>query len=70
MYPEHFYNTTIGADYLKTGQSYSIDLLLDYLSGLKKMKEEIEHNELWKIKCLNEMNAVREILKMQTAYMK
>ena len=69
MYPEHFHKTTIGSDFIKTGQSYSVDLLLDYLSGLKKMKEDTLQNELWVSKYNNEINAVKEILKLQTAYM-
>ncbi|MEJ7738777.1 MAG: hypothetical protein WKF97_15235 [Chitinophagaceae bacterium] len=67
MYAEQFQKTTIGADYLKTGQLYSIDTLLDYLSGLKRMKAEIEHNEVWSIRYANEINAVISILKSQTA---
>lgn len=67
MYSENFRNTTIGADYLKTGHSYPIDLLLDYLSGLKKLKEQTIHNEVWKVKYVNEITAVKEILKIQTA---
>jgi hypothetical protein len=47
MHVEHFNKTTIGADYLRTGQVYPIDALLDYLSGLKKMKAENEQNEVW-----------------------
>lgn len=67
MYAEQFHKTTIGADYIKTGQSYPINSLLDYLSGLKRMKAEIEHNEIWKIRYANEISAVIEILKRQTA---
>lgn len=67
MHTELFNKTTIGADYLKTGQLYPVDLLLDYLSGLIKMKQENEHNEVWKIKYENEISAVKVILQTQTA---
>lgn len=67
MYSENFQNTTIGADYLKTGNSYSIDLLLDYLNGLKELKEQTINNEVWKLKYANEITAVKEILKILTA---
>lgn len=67
MYSENFRNTTIGADYLKTGNSYPIDLLLDYLSGLKKLKEQTKNNEVWDAKYVNEITAVKEILRIQTA---
>jgi hypothetical protein len=65
MHAEYFHKTTIGADYLKTGKSYSIDTLLDYLSGLKKMQTEASENEAWKYNY--EIDAVKEILKIQTA---
>lgn len=67
MHTELFNKTTIGADYLKTGQFYPVDLLLDYLFGLMKMKQENEDNEVWKIKYENEICAVKLILKTQTA---
>ena len=67
MYSENFQFTTIGADYLKNGQSYSIDLLLDYLSGLKKLKEQTINNDVWEVRYINEITAVKEILKIQTA---
>lgn len=67
MYTENFRNTTIGADYLKTGNTYPIDLLLDYLSGLKRLKDQTTNNEMWKVKYINEIIAVKEILTIQTA---
>ncbi len=67
MNAEYFKNTTIGADYLKTGQVYPIDSLLDYLFGLKKMQKDAEGNDDWKIKYDREINAVKEILRIQTA---
>jgi hypothetical protein len=67
MHVEHFNKTTIGADYLRTGQVYPIDALLDYLSVLKKMKAENEQNEVWKDKYMHEIDAVKEILRRQTA---
>ena len=66
MHTEIFNNTTIGLDYLKTKQFYPIDLLLDYLSGLLKMREDKEVNEFWKLKYTHEIDAVKEILKLQT----
>jgi hypothetical protein len=67
MHTEIFNNTTIGLDYLKTKQHYPIDLLLDYLSGLLKMKADCELNELWRLKYSHEIEAVKEILRLQTA---
>ena len=66
MHTEIFSNTTIGLDYLRTKQFYPVDLLLDYLSGLLKMKEDPEVNELWKLKYTHEIEAVKEILRLQT----
>ena len=67
MYSESFQHTTIGADYLKTGHAYPIDLLLDYLNGLTKLKDQTAHNESGKVRYVNEIIAVKEILKIQTA---
>lgn len=67
MHDENFHRTTIGSDYLRHGARYPIDSLLDYLSGLKKMKLEVENNEIWKAKYTHEINAVKEILRLQTA---
>jgi hypothetical protein len=66
MHTEIFNNTTIGLDYLKTNQFYPTDLLLDYLSGLLKMKADTEVNELWRLKYTHEIEAVKEILRLQT----
>lgn len=63
---EDYRHTTIGADYLKTGTYYPPDLLLDYLGGLMKMREECKDNEVWQKKYNNEIEAVKEILKLQT----
>jgi hypothetical protein len=67
MHEDYFHHTTIGSDYLRNGSRYPIDSLLDYLSGLKKMKLEVEHNELWNTKYTHEINAVKEILRRQTS---
>ncbi|MEJ7766382.1 MAG: hypothetical protein WKF89_01125 [Chitinophagaceae bacterium] len=67
MQTELFNKTTIGADYVKNGQYYPVDLLLDYLYGLLRMKDEHEVNAIWKIKYENEISAVKEILVNQTA---
>lgn len=66
MPAEYFDHTTIGSDFLKSDGFYPIDLLLDYLSGLTRMRLEVEHNEAWKIKYTHEINAVKEILRRQT----
>ena len=67
MHAENFDKTTIGADFLKNPQQYPVDTLLDYLSGLMKLKAGNEHNEIWTAKYNNEINAVIYILKKQTA---
>lgn len=67
MQEDYFHRTTIGSDYLRNGSHYPVDSLLDYLSGLKKMKLEAEHNEHWKTRYTHEMNAVKEILRRQTS---
>jgi hypothetical protein len=67
MLNEHLTKTVIGTDYLRNNTAYPIDTLLDYLSGLLKMKLENDDNEVWSDKYLNEINAVKYILTQQTA---
>ena len=67
MHEEYFHRTTIGSDFLRNGAHYPIDSLLDYLSGLKRMRQEVEHNEIWDVKYTQEINAVKEILRRQTS---
>lgn len=56
-----FSQTTIGNDYWKTGQTYPVDDLLEYLFGLMAMRKEGDTDKL-----TNEIEAVKEILTIQT----
>lgn len=62
-----FAKTTIGEDCLRKGQDYPIDALLDYLSGLKRHRNDREDDPIWTLKYDNEIEAVKEVLKKQTA---
>lgn len=67
MSKEEFARSTIGEDYLRTGQEYPTDALLDYLSGLIKMRMENGQNIQWVDKYTTEIEAVKAILTKQTA---
>ncbi len=67
MNPGHFQQTVIGSDYLNYNRSYPIDMLLDYLLGLKSMKEDSRDNKGSYLEYELEIQATKEILKRVTS---
>lgn len=60
---ERFKNTTVGSsyfEYLEKGYFPSIDLYLDYIIGLEKMKTE---DSIWNDKIDAEIEATKRIIK-------
>lgn len=63
---QDYRDTTIGSDYLDSKKTYDTDILLDYLAGLLKCRNDQPENKIWVFKYDREIEATKEILKLQT----